>query len=227
MKNIVFVADIADDIDDLIAIEYLAVNGYLKCLVLDGKSNDESREKYLSDLGVTVTSEIPTDTKIIFCGGALTKIADFVKTNEIDLLVANGGFAGSNVVAEPLEKFRGKNKIRTYNFNMDILATLEVINSPNINETILVSKNVCHSAENVIGKIHTDEFLKNHELSDTKRLHDLLMVKEGVNYLNNNEMICEYLNVNPIIEPRYPDNMSLWGSEPNPTSKIKISIKYK
>lgn len=99
MKNkIVFVADIADDIDDLIAIEYLAVNGYLRCLVLDGKSRSDDREKALVDMGVEIVNDIPEDTEIIFCGGALTKIADFVEDNKIELLVANGGFAGTNVV---------------------------------------------------------------------------------------------------------------------------------
>ena len=81
MKNkIVFVADIADDIDDLIAIEYLAVNGYLRCLVLDGKSRSDEREKALVDMGVEIVNDIPEDTDIIFCGGALTKLLISLKT---------------------------------------------------------------------------------------------------------------------------------------------------
>ncbi len=58
-NNIVFVADIADDIDDLIAIEYLVVNGYLRCLVLDGKSHGVYHvEKIISEYEYRVTNHI-------------------------------------------------------------------------------------------------------------------------------------------------------------------------
>jgi len=225
-KEIVFVADIADDIDDVIAIEYLANIGLLKCVVLDGKSRDYVREKELEKIGVVFETEIPKETKILFCGGALNKISEFIKTNKIDLLVANGGFAGTNIVKKEnvLNKFKNKEKIRTYNFNMDIDAALNVISSENINDVILVSKNVCHSELNCIDKIHTDNFLDKYNLDKGKRLHDLLMVKEGVNYILGNKMNCEYLNITPVCERKTPDNMSIWGSELNEKSNIKISI---
>ena len=62
-KEIVFVADIADDIDDVIAIEYLENIGLLKCVVLDGKSRDYAREKELEKIGVIFETEIPKETK--------------------------------------------------------------------------------------------------------------------------------------------------------------------
>lgn len=229
MKNkIVFVADIADDIDDLIAIEYLAVNGYLRCLVLDGKSRSDDREKALVDMGVEIVNDIPEDTEIIFCGGALTKIADFVESNSIVLLVANGGFAGTNVVhmSNVLDKFRDKTKIRTYNFNMDVDSTLRVLKSPHIGEIVLVSKNVCHSDINTRGKLHKDAFLDKYDLRDTKCLHDLLMVKEGINYLNGDKMICGYKEVIPTYLRDGADKMTLWGSSLDPGSHIKITTKY-
>ena len=230
MENkIVFVADIADDIDDVIAIEYLVSVGMLKCVVLDGKSRDLVREEELKKIGVTFETEIPKDTKILFCGGALTKISEFIDNNKIDLLVANGGFAGKNIVKSEniLIKFKNKEKIRTYNFNLDIDAALNVISSKNISNIILVSKNVCHSEYNCINRIHNDNFLSKYNLDGGKRLHDLLMVKEGINFILNNEMNCEYLNVDCICERKTPDNMSLWGSELNKNSNIKISVKLK
>lgn len=229
MKNkIVFVADIADDIDDLIAIEYLAVNGYLRCLVLDGKSRSDEREKILVDMGVEIVNDIPEDTEIIFCGGALTKIANFVESNSIVLLVANGGFAGTNVVhmSNVLDKFRDKTNIRTYNFNMDVDSTLRVLKSPHIGEIVLVSKNVCHNDINTRGKLHKDVFLDKYDLRDTKCLHDLLMVKEGINYLKGNDMICGYKNVMPTYKRDGDDKMTLWGSALVPDSHIKITVKY-
>ena len=227
-NNIVFVADIGDDIDDLIAIEYLAVNGYLRCLVLDGKSRSDEREKILVDMGVEIVNDIPEDTEIIFCGGALTKIANFVESNSIVLLVANGGFAGTNVVhmSNVLDKFRDKTNIRTYNFNMDVDSTLRVLKSPHIGEIVLVSKNVCHNDINTRGKLHKDVFLDKYDLRDTKCLHDLLMVKEGINYLKGNDMICGYKNVMPTYKRDGDDKMTLWGSALVPDSHIKITVKY-
>lgn len=229
MKNkVVFVADIADDIDDLIAIEYLAVNGYLRCLVLDGKSRSDEREKALVDMGVEIVNDIPQDTEVIFCGGALTKIAEFVESHEIDLLVANGGFAGINIIdiEDELPKFKGKTKIRTYNFNMDVNSTINVLDSLNIKEIILVSKNVCHSEINTRGRLHKDNFLDKYDLRDTKCLHDLLMVKEGINYLKGDKMLCGYKKVRPFHVRDGADKMTVWGSYPDPVSNTKISVKY-
>jgi len=228
-KEIIYVADIGNDIDDVIAIEYLLNIGLLKSVVLDGKSRDYERESELEKNGVIFETEIPKESKILFCGGALTKINEFIKYNKIDLLVANGGFAGTNIVNKKnvLDKFKNKEKIRTYNFNMDIDATLNVIHSNNINQIILVSKNVCHSELNCIDKIHTDTFLDKYNLNKGKRLHDLLMVKEGVNYILGNKMNCDYLNVIPICERNIPNNMSIWGSEQNNKSNVKISISLK
>jgi len=227
-KEIVFVADIANDIDDVIAIEFLALANMLKCVVLDGKSRDLVREKELEKIGVTFKEEIPENTKILFCGGALTKISKFVETNEIDLLVVNGGFAGINIVKKEnvLNKFKNKEKVRTYNFNMDIDSALNALSSKNIKEIILVSKNVCHSELNCVGEIHNNTFLAKYSLNKEKRLHDLLMVKEGVNYILNEKMYCTYENVIPVCERKFPDNMSVWGSELNENSNIKISVAF-
>ena len=227
--EIVFVADIADDVDDAVAIEYLQRLGVLKCTVLDGKSNDAEREKRLTDLGVVITDAIPSDTKIIFCGGALTKVAEYVKTNKLDVLVANGGYAGANVVPfkEQLDKFKNKSKIRTYNFNLDVDAALSVLSSPNIKDMLFVSKNVCHSERNTRAEFHAaDSFLDDYKIDGTKRLHDLLMVKEGINFLNNEKMTCKYGNANLVCDRQIPDNMSRWSSVLNPYSKVQISVGF-
>lgn len=229
IKNkIVFVADIADDVDDVIAVEFLARNNYLNCLVLDGKSNDRNREERLENLGVIIKTEIPEDTKIIFCGGALTKVAKFVKNNKLDILVMNGGFAGTNIVTKgkELDKFKGRKKVRTYNFNMDVDSSLEVLSSENIDKIILVSKNVCHDSINTIAVLHKDEFLTEYNLDSGKRLHDLLMAKEGINHLTNSSTICSYKNVNIVCDRDSVDNMSKWGSELSETSKLLISTEY-
>lgn len=60
--------------------------------------------------------------------------------------VAQGGFAGEGVVPpeKQLEKFQGKRTCPTYNFNGAPKQALAALESPNILERRLVSKNVCH-----------------------------------------------------------------------------------
>lgn len=227
-NKIVFVADIDQDIDDLIAIEYLHIHGYLNCVVLDGLSNDENREDKISKMGIKIKEDIPEDTDIIFCGGGLTKVANYVINNKLKLLVANGGYVGSNIVPKEfqIKKFRGKEKVRTYNFNLDVTSAKLVLNSKHIKQVILVSKNVCHNMMNTQTILHNDNFIKKYKLDNRKRLHDLLMVKEGINYLEFKDAICYYIQVRPVFEARSPDNMTLWGSELDADSNIIISRSF-
>ncbi len=224
--QIVFVADIAEDIDDVVAIEYLHLQGVLKCVVLDGKSRDEAREKSLKDMGVIFEEQIPAGTNVVFCGGALTLVDKYIKNHTLSLLVANGGFAGFNVVDPQyvLEKFANKTEVRTYNFNLDIDAALNVLDSDRINQILLVSKNVCHHKNNTIDNIHKDEFLKKYNLSVIKKLHDLLMVKEGLAFLTGKEMLCEYRDVLLYCKRASMDKMSTWGSMFDTFSNVSISV---
>ncbi len=228
-NRIVFVADIEQDIDDMIAIEYLHNSGYLKCVVLDGKSEDTDRIKELKALGVVFETYIPKGTSIVCCGGALNKVDEYIKDNELLLLVANGGFAGNNIVdpIDTLKKFKNKRTVRTYNFNLDVDAALSVLSSKNIKDILLVSKNVCHSPLNCIGKIHKDSFLDKYNLNEKKRLHDLLMVKECISITSNEVIRCEYKKIAPIFERKFPNNMSTWGSKLNKYSHISISTKFR
>jgi len=144
----IFVADIDGDIDDIIAIEYLHRNDLLDCVVLDGQSRNDSLENYVSNLPARFSYEIPLDTKILFCGGALTKISKFIDDGgELDWLIMNGGFAGDNIVPadKQLTKFKGKTHVRTYNFNLDVVAARNVLSTNKIKNIVLVSKNVCHA----------------------------------------------------------------------------------
>ena len=101
------------DVDDIIAIEYLYNNYLLKCIVCDPlpvTNIGKIREKNLNQLGIQIKSEIPEDTDIVFCGGALTILSKFIDKHKISTLVMNGGFVGINIVPEKdvLPKFRGK-----------------------------------------------------------------------------------------------------------------------
>lgn len=60
--------------------------------------------------------------------------------------VAQGGFAGDNLVAEPdrLAKFAGRTRCESYNFGHDAKGALAALNSGQIAERRLVGKNVTH-----------------------------------------------------------------------------------
>ena len=58
--------------------------------------------------------------------------------------VQQGGFAGDNLVAAPLEKFRGKTTCPSFNPGGAPKQTLELLASPRIARRLFVSKNVCH-----------------------------------------------------------------------------------
>ena len=100
-KKYVFIADIDGDIDDIVAIEYLYRGNMLECVVMDGKSRNGALEGYVSNLPARFSYDIPPETKVLFCGGALTKVAKFLNDgNSLDTLIMNGGFAGVNIVPE-------------------------------------------------------------------------------------------------------------------------------
>lgn len=65
---------------------------------------------------------------------------------EIARWVAQGGFAGDNVVPAEhrLAKFAGRTTCLSFNFNGDKKATLQALTSERIGKRILVSKNITH-----------------------------------------------------------------------------------
>ena len=244
-NSIVYLAELDGDIDDIIAIEYLYNNNLLKCVVCDPLPSTKIgkiREKNLNKLNIQIKSEIPEDTNIVFCGGALTLLSKYIEKNKISTLVMNGGFVGNNIVPEKdvLPKFKGLKTIRTFNFNNDIIATDKVLRSTSeqINKIILVGKNVCHSKLNTpCGIWNTEEFdylFNKYFLKDNKCLHDLLMCHEGLCLLDliDEELYCQFEEVYPYNEGLNGETTK-WGSIKNnnnnnatPYRKVLAAIRY-
>ena len=63
----------------------------------------------------------------------------------LDRWVQQGGFAGDNLVAAPLEKFRGRLTCPSFNPGGAPKDTLALLGSPRIARRLFVSKNVCHA----------------------------------------------------------------------------------
>lgn len=229
-KKITYIADIDQDVDDLIAARYLRDKGVLGCVVLDPKPTSEvglHRVEMLKNLDIEVRDTIPEDTDTIFIGGALTIVAEFVKTHKLANLVMNGGFVGCNIVPEDhvLDKFKGKTTIRTFNFNCDVNAADYVLSSPNIDNIVLVGKNVCHHPKNT-----ADGIWKNlkpmiegeYKVRPGKLQHDMLACREGLvalGYLDE-PALCAYREVYPF-NLGLRGNMTLWGSTLTPERNNK------
>lgn len=224
MKDIVYVADIEQDIDDLVAIEYLEKSGRLKGVVLDP---NKGKEVLLSNFPNIVIYEQIKDSgcKIVFCGGATTKIANHLMRFSIDLLVMNGGFVQQPLDRECLEKFNGKSSIRTFNFNLDVNSTVNMLKSQNLKEAIFVGKNVCHSIKNT--KLHIHKNLDSvFKLRDDKRLHDVLMAQEGLRYLQGDDLACEYISGIPQYKS-LNKSFTEWYTKEDLNSKFKLAVKIK
>jgi hypothetical protein len=227
------VADIGGDIDDMVAVFALERLGLLGCVVPDSEGSDETiqeRIEWLQSEGIAISDEIPQNAGVIFVGGALTSVADFLRDGgHIDCLVANGGFAGDNVVApdQRLRKFRGRDVARTYNFNLDVAATDFVLRSDRIGRTYLVGKNVCHSPENTTAGVWRESmgFLAQFSLRPGNRLHDLLATCEGLTLagLSDSPLSCEYRNVYTF-STGLDGAMTEWGSSLEPTEYRKVTV---
>ena len=223
-NKICYIADLDQDIDDIIAVEYLVKMidvSSVVCSPYPQETEGKKRLEHILSKGIFIAEDIPEDTNIVFCGGALTPVARYIEGgNRISALIMNGGFVGNNIVKNPLPKFKNKQFVRTYNFNCDVESADKVMRSTlnEIKQIILVGKNVCHSPENTISGIWKDNQIKNildmYDIPDKKKLHDVLACHEGLSLLNiiNDKLYCVYENVRPATECGLEGNMTKWGS---------------
>lgn len=251
-KEIVYIAELDNDVDDVVAAEYLYNNNVLKCVVCDPKPSSKDgklREQILKDIGIEVLYKMPSIAKYVFVGGALTLVSQYIKTHRIEYLIMNGGFAGTNVVSteNELDKFKGKTYIRTFNFNCDANAADHVLKSTtrNIGHIILVGKNVCHSEKNteefLWNDINSKALFRKYHVKSGKRQHDMLACHEGLCILSQNNLIdidmninntyCKFKSLYPCTESGLQGNMTKWGStkdaNKSPYRECSIAVGYK
>lgn len=217
-NEIVYVAELDQDVDDVIAVRYLHMQHALKCVVLDPYPISKiglERLKSLETLGIPIRKIMPSNAPFVFVGGPLTIIADYIKTHTIDTLVMNGGFVGCNIATDVLPKFKDKETIRTFNFNSDLHATDEVLRSHRIGHIILVGKNVCHDERNTRTGFWSDskyqKIFDEYQVNDKKLMHDLLACHDGLALLSGTPTLCKFETVRP-----YNNGLNythtLWGS---------------
>ena len=234
-KEVIYIAELDADVDDVIAAEYLHRKGVLKEVVCDPTprtAEGRERKRQLEEIGVKVSERMPTVTKYVFVGGALTEIARHLINHKIEYLVMNGGFVGCNIVKDPLEKFKGKQVVRTFNFNCDVKATDSVLKSKNIGTVLLVGKNVCHSEKNTLNGIWAEEkeLLEKYHSKPTKRQHDMLACREGLILIGllAEQSYLKYKAVCPY-NTGLKGNMTEWGStiDESPYRIVLAAVDWK
>ena len=217
-REVVYIAELDADVDDVIAAEYLHHKGVLKEVICDPiptTQQGKDRKKQLEALGVKVSDKMPPIAKYVFVGGALTEVARYLITHKIECLVMNGGFVGCNIMKHPLDKFKDKQVVRTFNFNCDINASDSVLKSKNIENIILVGKNVCHDKKNTMLGVWSCEkpLLTKYHSKEDKRQHDMLACREGLILLGllDETSYLDYKIVRPY-NTGLKGNMTEWGS---------------
>jgi len=110
-----------------------------KCSGVTDGTGDEVYARLISNYGSRL---------LIISGAPMKCMEQFFRNNpnaEVDLWVAQGGFAGDNIVPPEhrLKKFQGMTECPTFNFG-GCRGTMGLLENSNIKKKILVSKNVCH-----------------------------------------------------------------------------------
>jgi inosine-uridine nucleoside N-ribohydrolase len=150
--------------------------------------------------------------------------------------VQQGGFAGDNLVAAPLEKFRGRITCPSFNLGHAPKQTLALLASERVERRLFISKNVCHGVV-WTPEMHSElrQHLKengqsprtglammmnalDHYLRDKgfgKMMHDILAAACAID-----ERVCEFLEVEIYREK------GEWGARPANGTNTRISIGY-
>lgn len=196
---------------------------------------DECRDA--SDGSEVLISHCDERTTLI-CGGPLKNVAKAIQTGRFRLgrLVAQGGFAGDNIVpsSKRLDKFRGRITCPTFNLGSDINAAKIVLNSSSIREKYFVSKNVCHG---VIYDRNLHEILEpiHHRSQSLDEIYGVMSIyldkqkKHGKAFHDPLAACCaidlsigQWVDVELYVDPQTNE----WGSRLNDRTNVKIIIDY-
>jgi inosine-uridine nucleoside N-ribohydrolase len=167
------------------------------------------------------------ENRTFFCGGSLYTLSECLNNYnpEIFNIYIQGGFAGKDIVGEEntLKKFKKRTEVPTWNLNLDIEATDNVLkNTVNMN---FISKNICHASFIGLEDINQEKTLFNEVLvnyfGESKRkkcMHDLLAFLTIFN-----DEIVQFKNIDL---KRTHDEIPKWHSVINENSNKKISTSF-
>lgn len=166
--------------------------------------------------------------RVFFCGGSLFTLSKFLEHYNESTFEAyiQGGFAGKDVVGEEntLKKFKKRDKVPTWNLNLDLESTDKVLKSDNVN-IHFISKNVCHASFVGIDDLNQQNSKFNQTLKDyfgdtnrKKCMHDLLAFMTIFN-----DDVVKFKNVDL---HRTNEERVKWHSVINENSSKEISVSF-
>lgn len=205
--------------------------------IYDDKKDVNECYFYFSETGSDIHKEIhfiddylksfKPDNIIVFCGGSLntlSKLVDKFDPKSFEAII-QGGFASYKVVGEEntLKKFKNRERVPTWNLNLDIEATEKVLSSGL--KASFVSKNVCHDSfvhkdvfknKDSVLAIFANKFFEANRFPD-KCMHDLLA------FMTIDSNIVSFINVDLF---HTNEERAKWWSVPNQKSSFKISTSF-
>ncbi len=170
-----------------------------------------------------------------FTGGSLLTLAEIIKKEPNIKAFIQGGYAGNNIVPEEiaLKKFKKRDTVPSWNLNLNLDATLSVINNKEA-DLHFISKNVCHasmissedtqnySGQNIdiLSKYFADDYNKKFK---AKAMHDVLAF---MTIFDNEENIVQFKKVDLLSIPASENGFSKWKSVINEDSNLSISVSF-
>lgn len=113
------------------------------------KNIDLNLEKDVIYINKYLEKDLDFSNRIIFCGGSFTTLKTILEkySNQTITSYLQGGYAGHSIVGDKnvLNKFKNREKVPSWNPNLDIKASDYIIESKNL-KAYFISKNVCHNS---------------------------------------------------------------------------------
>jgi inosine-uridine nucleoside N-ribohydrolase len=181
---------------------------------------------FYCDLNTYLESE-NINNRTVFCGGSLFTISKILENKDIFINACiQGGYAGREIIGieNELKKFKKREKVPTWNLNLDLKASDYVMNAKNV-KCNFISKNVCHASFVGLEDLSDEKTVFNETMSNyfagstrKKCLHDLLAFMTIFN-----EDIVQFKKVDL---KRTEDERVKWYSEINKDSNKEISVSF-
>ncbi len=162
------------------------------------------------------------DNYVVIGGGSYT-IPNILRDKGFDYFVLQGGFAGSNVCESPvLEKFRNKKECASWNPNLDISATKEILDFRFL-RVDFISKDICHDSDIDIIFVEsmrdgpTKDLLLNYfgNSGRAKKMHDVVALMFAID--------SSFISMKPII---MSESKGQWSSRYSEFSRKRISVDW-
>lgn len=188
-KKIVYIADLNNNVDDIIAIDYLNSLGLLKEVVLDPMPKGYvgmQRYKILNSLKVNISTYLPKHNEVVINTSGFEALSKAIKDGcIIGTLISKGGFVGSNVITidkqQKAFKFQEVLKVTNFNTNVDDVDCILKTTDKQIYKIVLFGENVTSDERNTKEVLwRNNNYVDKYTVSELQKLKSLLICREAL-----------------------------------------------